>query len=335
MICCGLIACKKNSVSFTYTPDAPRAGQSVSFTNQSTSGEEWAWTFGDGITSTLKSPTHTYKKPGTYRVVLKVDKRAAWTATQEITVYDTVPSFSCSDSTLIVYDDYTFTALVYNPYSYTVKYEWSFPDEYKEFIGVVDTTMKKSKLTVYFKEAMDSIPVTLRVELNDEKTEVTKYFRIYNVLTNSVLVRTPEGDYRQRIFDARADKPRLDGTAAALLNVEQDTFQIYNGDTFRLSELQILFPELEGFHIAKRKIYYRADGLRVANIDGSYRVLIDSLDCPAMTLDMLDNRIYWANDSGVWYMPFVGSDNNRFVTTPVRLNSLQDAMVLAADTTER
>ena len=50
-----------------------------------------------------------------------------------------------------------------------------------------------------------------------------------------------------------------------------------------------------------------------------------------MTLDAKDSRIYWVNEEGVWYMPFVGSDNNKFVTTPTLLNSLTDVIKLAAD----
>ena len=64
-LCCVLIACKKNSVNFSYSPQEPRAGQAVQFSNLSTSGEEWSWSFGDGAVSTIKNPTHTYKKPGT------------------------------------------------------------------------------------------------------------------------------------------------------------------------------------------------------------------------------------------------------------------------------
>ena len=108
--------------------------------------------------------------------------------------------------------------------------------------------------------------------------------------------------------------------------------QIYNGYKFTLSELKAVFPELEGFKIANRKVYYRADGLWVSNIDGSYPVQIDPLPCAAMTLEtQYNNRIYWANEEGVWYMPFVGSDNNKFVTTPVQLNGYTDVTKLAAD----
>jgi PKD repeat protein len=44
----------------------------VDFTDASTGGTSWAWTFGDGGTSTLQNPSHTYTANGTYVVCLTV-----------------------------------------------------------------------------------------------------------------------------------------------------------------------------------------------------------------------------------------------------------------------
>ena len=333
-----LIGCKKTEVNFSYSPTAPRAGQSVAFTNLSSSGEEWEWAFGDGSTSTLKSPTHIYKRPGSYLVVLKVDNKNSLRETKEIVVYDTVPSFVCSDSTLYIYEDYTFTASVYNPYNYNVKYLWDiytvqrYDWETAPQSTLIDGDMTSSTLKVNF-----LVPtmyyVGLQVILNGDTTYVQKEFFANDRATNSVLIRTDEADYRQRIFGNKAEEPKESSYATPYLDAEQDTMQIYNGYTFRLSELQSLLPGIQGFHIANRKIYYRADGLWIANIDGAYPVQIDSKECYAMTLDMYDNRIYWANEQGVWYLPFVGSDNNKFVTVPTQLNTLEKVSQLAADET--
>ena len=322
-LCLALMACKKVNVDFTYSPTEPRAGQAVQFSNLSSGGEEWEWAFGDGATTTIKSPSHTYKSPGTYRVVLKVDKKNALTKTAEITVFDTVPTFVCADSVFTIYQDYTFEANVYNPYNYTIEYEWDFPDT------IVSTT--GSAITGYFTEAGQA-EVTLRVTMNNETTVITKTFDVQNSVTNALLIRTEDGDYRQRIFGERAEDIQEDASAAPLLDAEQDTIQLYNGWEFRLSDLKDVFPELEGFHIANRKIYFRANGLWVANIDGANIVQIDELPCSALVLDTrFDNRIYWANEDGVWYMPFVGSDNNKFVTIPTLLNELEGVTKLALD----
>ncbi len=44
----------------------------ATFTNNSVSAQTYLWNFGDGTTSTLPSPTHTYNSPGSYNVVLVV-----------------------------------------------------------------------------------------------------------------------------------------------------------------------------------------------------------------------------------------------------------------------
>lgn len=320
------MACKKNNVDFSYTPSAPRAGQPVQFTNHSDSGEEWEWTFGDGAVSTLKSPSHTYKRPGEYDVLLKVDKKNAWTKAARITVFDTVPTFVADDSLFYIYKDYTFTANVYNPYNYSLTLEWDM-DELDSLVRFTD-----KGIVCYFTRPDDSASLSLKVILNEDTTLVRKKFYIQDRETNSLLIRTVKTDYRQRIFGARAEQYMPDPAAKGMLDEEQDTIQTYSGYTFRLSELKETFPELRGFHIASRKIYYRSDdGLWVANIDGANPVQIDGEDCFAMTLDTKDSRIYWANAFGVWYMPFVGSDNNKFITSPVRLNELDDVAKLKAD----
>ncbi len=72
-------------LSGTYSPCAPSApncaasasatnvlvGQQVDFTdNSSNLPTSWNWTFGDGNSSTLQNPSHTYTAPGTYTVTL-------------------------------------------------------------------------------------------------------------------------------------------------------------------------------------------------------------------------------------------------------------------------
>lgn len=330
-LCLTLLACDKVTVDFSYSPAEPRAGQPVAFTNLSSSGEDWEWAFGDGSTSTIKSPTHTYKQPGTYRVVLKADKKNNLTATQEITIFDTVPTFVCEDSVFYIYQDYTFMANVYNPYNYEVSYEWRFPlnTDYTA-LADEDASMNANSLKIYFTQAMNEAPIGLDITLNGEKTQVLKSFCVQDKPTNSVLMRTPDADYRQRIFGARAENYKSIAKND-LLDNEQDTEQTYNGKVFRLNDLETVFPGIQGFHIANRKIYYRANGLWVANIDGTNAVQIDDQDCTAMTLDSHDSRVYWANSEGVWYIPFIGSENNKFVTNSALLNELSNVTKIAAD----
>ena len=57
--------------NFSATPTSGTAPLTVSFTDLSSPPpSSWAWTFGDGGTSTLQNPTHTYTTAGTYTVSL-------------------------------------------------------------------------------------------------------------------------------------------------------------------------------------------------------------------------------------------------------------------------
>jgi len=64
------------SSSFTYTPNAC-GSTDVSFTNTSTAATSYSWNFGDGNSSTLANPTHTYAATGTYTVILTINGTTA------------------------------------------------------------------------------------------------------------------------------------------------------------------------------------------------------------------------------------------------------------------
>jgi serine protease len=83
------------------------AGLKCDFTDTSTGGDAaitgWSWTFGDGNSSSLPNPSHTFAKGGTYAVALTVTDGAGSTdtATKSITVVDpdaAVPTIALSDS---------------------------------------------------------------------------------------------------------------------------------------------------------------------------------------------------------------------------------------------
>lgn len=334
LTCCAMIACKKIDVDFSYSPTAPKAGEKVTFSNLSTGGEDWAWAFGDGGTSSLKIPSYVYKKPGTYTVTLTVDGKTSQSRIKEITVYDSVPTFVCSDSVFYIYQDYTFTANIYNPYDYDIRYEWNFPLN-TIYTAPADSTQKVTNASykMYFTKALDEAPIWLQIVVNGDTTLIKQQFKVQNRHTNSIVMRNTDGDYRQRVFGSRNElSPTPDNSAKALLDAEQDTLQMYNGKTFRLSELKSTFPEIKGFKIANRKLYFRDNnGLWVSMLDGSYKVQIDNSMCAAMTIDLTDNRIYWSTDDEVRYMPFVGSDNNRFTTKPQTLNRLAGVTKISTD----
>jgi PKD repeat protein len=60
-----------SNASFTYTQN----GHTVAFNDTSTGTNPitgWSWDFGDGETSTVKNPTHTYAANGNFTVILIV-----------------------------------------------------------------------------------------------------------------------------------------------------------------------------------------------------------------------------------------------------------------------
>jgi PKD repeat protein len=60
-------------LDFTATPTSGKAPLKVTFTCASTgTGTKWFWEFGDGKTSTKQNPVYTYRKPGSYSVMLTV-----------------------------------------------------------------------------------------------------------------------------------------------------------------------------------------------------------------------------------------------------------------------
>ncbi|MGB9930139.1 MAG: PKD domain-containing protein [Methanosarcina sp.] len=63
--------------SFSASPKFGKTPLEVQFVDKSkNSPYSWKWTFGDGTSSTEKSPVHTYKKVGEYTVTLKVKNSA-------------------------------------------------------------------------------------------------------------------------------------------------------------------------------------------------------------------------------------------------------------------
>lgn len=78
------------AADFSGTPTSGRTGLKVKFTDESTGPvKRWLWDFGDGGTSKVQNPVHTYRKPGTYTVTLTI-KNGSSTSTKSKTDYITV-----------------------------------------------------------------------------------------------------------------------------------------------------------------------------------------------------------------------------------------------------
>jgi PKD repeat protein len=77
------------NANFSGTPLTGGYPLTVTFTDTSTGATSWLWNFGDGSTSTLQNPTHTYMTEGLYTVSLTINGGVdVETKTNYITVTD-------------------------------------------------------------------------------------------------------------------------------------------------------------------------------------------------------------------------------------------------------
>jgi len=83
------------TASFTYAPASPVVNQAVQFTDTSTgSPTSWQWGFGDGGTSSVRNPSHTYAAAGPYTVGLTVGAGSNSSSTsQTISVLTEAPGY--------------------------------------------------------------------------------------------------------------------------------------------------------------------------------------------------------------------------------------------------
>ena len=334
------VGCKRVEVDFSYAPTAPRAGEAVTFTNLCTEGEEWLWTFGDNATSLAKNPNHIYKKPGTYLVTLMVDSAKYNTCTKEVTVYDTIPTFVCSTDSILHYQDVTFTANVYNPFNHSLTYEWTVSDNCE----VLSSTTTGKELKVYFKSPATEESVKLLLTFNGVEHHISKTFTVH--LTKApaiVMCKTDHTIIRQRLINDRIEEPTTATTDKDLYAIEHacDTAVTFNGKTFYASTLASTISGFNGLDIQRVQLDAMAqkwyittpEGLYVANFDGAERVLIDENATGAIYVDINRNRIYWASSKGLKGMPLIKSINNRFTTTPVPYNSLDNIDLITVNNT--
>lgn len=336
------VGCKKVTVDFTYTPTEPRAGESVVFSNTSSAGEKWTWNFGDNSTSSSKNPRHTFKKAGTYLVTLRVDSAKNQMCSKSITVYDTVPTFVSSSDTIRHYQNVTFTANIYNPYSYALSYTWTLPEGCILQAG----TLKDNAITVYFKTFGEEQVVRLDITQGDKQYSIERTWYVYESLAPALLMMCSDGtmwrqrligDYREDVLADESEENRQ------LLLAMCDTVAEYNDTVFTLTRLQDIIGEplrhIQMDKIARKWYFISADGLCVANFNGTSSVTekrcIDSTATGAFYVDNMRNLLYWANSNGVWAMPLVKAMDNKYVTEPVQYNSQSDVVRIAFNNESR
>ncbi|HSN61000.1 MAG TPA: PKD domain-containing protein, partial [Ferruginibacter sp.] len=100
------------------------------FTDTSIGADSYAWDFGDGNTSTLRSPSHTYASTGNFIVKLTVRNNTTGcehTRTEQVVIVDEQANFTASNLVICKKNSTTFNAVINNPAG-IVNFEWDLGD---------------------------------------------------------------------------------------------------------------------------------------------------------------------------------------------------------------
>ncbi len=185
---------------FSFSPELPKAGQKVTFTNLTVGGEHWNWSFGDDSKSILKNPVYTYKKPGKYDITLRADSNDNYITTKTIIIYDTIPSIYLANDTVGYYQSVTLQVLAYNPFGYAVTYEWSFSVNAQGDDIVSGKSSKATPVVFFTKKAVEE-NIALKITVGDSVFNVTKKIFVKDVPSRSMLMAGTDGKiYRQRMY---------------------------------------------------------------------------------------------------------------------------------------
>ncbi len=103
-------------------------GIPTDFTYEGQYATTWAWDFGDGETSSVENPSHTYRQSGVYSITLTVTNSCgsdSLTKEEYITIYDlTVAEFFADNTNICEGDTVSFT----NESEFADSYSWNFGD---------------------------------------------------------------------------------------------------------------------------------------------------------------------------------------------------------------
>lgn len=349
VLCCLMAACTpSNNVGFTWSPDQPRAGQLVRFTNTSESGSEWEWDFGDNATSISKNPTHIYKRIGAYTVTLKVDGRRSWTHSEQVHIYDTIPAIACLDShcdstgVVDIFERYTFSAAVYNPYFHPLRYQWTIDST---TLAMLPDTLGRGSITVRIARPMDRFHLELDVldTRTDSAWHTERDFVAQDVAAPAVVYTTdgPEVLFQRHYSVAPIYYEQLrettNGDVIRLLETTQDTLGNYGNEAYDCAKVSAIVNEaVLGFTIRNGRIYYRtASALRVASMQGQNVVTIAEGDIHFVTCHVENALLYYATETGVYSLPLIQNYNNRFdASAIVEVNDRTDIRAIAFTTTK-
>ena len=197
--------------SFLIIPGNCANKKNISTINNSTPGCTYLWDFGDGSTSTLINPTHTYTNFGNYTVVLYVTNPVTGCvahAHQDLHLYQLIGDFIASDTSMCNSNIDTFAALInINIIGAIQSYTWHFGD------GTSVTETDSLTTHHYLSNGIFTVTLVLTDTLGCKDT-ITKvnYIHIGGPIVNFVGVPTPGCSPLTVLFTDQTISP--DGFAA-------------------------------------------------------------------------------------------------------------------------
>lgn len=323
----------------------PHAGQTVVFANQSVGADDYAWQFGDNVTSDSNTPSHVYKKPGTYTVTLKITRNKVQhkSCTHVITIQDTVPAISVPAGDIQTYATTFIYADVYNPWKKNITYHWSLPEDFE----ITSLPYKDSSMLMgYFTQPHDQVSLALDLHiadsfhLNDQDFHLEKSINVYHQPATSLLFMQEDKAYEQFIYTLNSQRIYSDAVATVddgnihLLKNEQDTIYQYGTILFTVPKVaQMMGQDIKGFQVDRLlgKIYAYGNGLWVCNINGSSLVKLQDTFVGAIKVDVAGNRLYWATEEATLGQRLLQTSNNTDQLRPDTINRRSDVQCISVN----
>ena len=161
---------KPPTADFSIDHNDAAPGELVSFTYAGIGAESYEWDFGDGYTSTLQNPTHSYKTKGTFTIRLRV--KSAGIESEEVT-----------QLLLVGYRYLNYIYITHIPFTDSLGYNWhnnaTGPDFYilaqKE--GILDTAYYSPSLV-----KMRSTDLPAHISINNKLLKLTKEKWVFSVM---------------------------------------------------------------------------------------------------------------------------------------------------------
>jgi large repetitive protein len=213
---------------FTPNPSSGCVALGVQFNNNSTNAQYYTWNFGDGNTSGLANPNHTFNQPGAYTVQLIAENvNGCSDTTQQIITVHPLPitaftsTYNCTDPVTIQFS---------NNSSGAVGYSWDF--------GNGQTSTLNNPLITY------SVPGNYNVSL----TAVNQYGCEHEVTQTITVYPLPEISIVLPVAEICAGEEIIITPIAS--DVDSIVWNLGNGVTFSGDLLTYTYPNSGNYYIS-------------------------------------------------------------------------------------